>query len=114
MTTGQLTLDDLEPNPPVGHDPADDLDARFADFHTAHPEVFDELVELARQALATGADRLGIGMLWEVLRWEHTLHGVEDRDGFKLNNSLRSRYARHIMASVPDLAEVFETRELRK
>lgn len=89
------------------------IQERFAAFHAAHPEVYDELAALARKARRAGRDRLGIGMLWEVLRWERTLRGVEDPSGFKLNDHYRSRYARLLMDREPDLAGLFETRELR-
>jgi len=89
------------------------LQERFEQFHDWHPEVFDEIVGLARQAHAAGQVRIGIGMLWEVLRWNRALRGVEDiTTGYKLNNSYRSRYARLIMDTHPDLAGIFETREL--
>lgn len=90
---------------------ARDLDAAFAAHHAAHPEVYAALVRLARQARARGHDRIGIGMLWEVLRWETT---IGDPAGeYRLNNDLRSRYARLIMDQEADLAGVFETRGLR-
>lgn len=88
------------------------IQERFAAFHAAHPEVYAELVELARTARRAGRSRIGIGMLWEVLRWERTLRGVEE-GGFKLNDHFRSRYARLLMEREPDLAGIFETRELR-
>lgn len=88
------------------------LQERFEAFHAAHPEVYRELVVLARRARAAGRARIGIGMLWEVLRWERTLAGVED-GMWKLNNSFRSRYARLIGQREPDLVDVFETRELK-
>lgn len=88
-----------------------DLDARFAAFHHAHPEVYDTLARLARQARAQGRERCGIKLLVEVARWETFLAGRED--GYRLNNSLVSRYARRLMDREPDLRGFFETRELR-
>lgn len=93
-------------------DVADDLDARFAAFHADHPEVYEHLVRLARQAVAAGHNRIGIATLYERLRWEYMV-GDLTGDGYKLNNSWRSRYARLIAAQEADLADVFETRELR-
>jgi hypothetical protein len=89
------------------------IQARFEAFHDAHPEVYDELVALARDAVRAGRSRIGVGMLWEVLRWNRTLRGVEDPSGFKLNDHYRSRYARLIMEREHDLAGIFEVRELR-
>jgi hypothetical protein len=88
-----------------------DLDAAFAAHHAAHPEVYAALVRLARQARSRGHDRIGIGMLWEVLRWETTIG--DPAGDYRLNNDHRSRYARLIMDQEPDLAGVFEVRELR-
>lgn len=85
----------------------------FADFHSAHPEVYDELVRLARAGRQAGWERLGIGQLFEVLRWERMLSGLPaEGERFKLNNNYRSRYARLIMSQEPDLADVFVLRAL--
>lgn len=88
------------------------IDRRFQAFHAGNPGVYEALVRLAREARAQGLERVGIGLLWEVLRWE-LLHKRVEADGYKLNNIYRSRYARLIMANEPDLAGVFEVRELR-
>ncbi len=95
--------------------PAMPTTERFQRFHTAHPEVYDELVRLARAGVAAGRTTLGIGMLFEVVRWNRTIAGLPDRDeqGFKLNNNFRSRYARLIMACCPDLVDVFNTRTMQ-
>lgn len=88
------------------------LAAGFLAFHEANPRVYEELVKLARQAKAKGRAKIGIGMLWEVLRWHFWLETKGDEE-FKLNNNYRSRYARLIMGLEADLVGVFETRELR-
>lgn len=89
------------------------LQERFMRFHRAHPEVYAALVRLARQARSRRPDRrLGIKQLFEVVRWE--MHVAPDeRETFKLNNNMTSRYARLIAAQEPDLADAFELRELR-
>lgn len=88
------------------------LDERFAEFHALHPEVYVELVKRTREALAAAPGRrVGIRMVWERMRWHFHVNG--GLDGFKLNDGLTSRYSRLIMAQEPDLAGVFETRELR-
>lgn len=89
------------------------LSERFLIFHYKNPQVYDRLVQLARRAVARGKKRIGIGMLWEVMRWEMWLDVVDDGDVFKLNNSYRSRYARLIMETELSLADVFETRKLK-
>lgn len=86
------------------------IDADFLAFHSANPHIYDALVSLARRAKAAGRRKAGIGMLWEVLRWDIFIRttGTE----YKLNNNYRSRYARLIMHREPDLADFFETRVL--
>jgi hypothetical protein len=98
---------------PVGHVgpfPEDTIEQAFWRFHTENPQVYRELVVLARRARSRGVDRLGIGMLFEVLRWRHTLRTGGDE--FKLNNNYRSYYSRLIMLTEADLTDVFETRRL--
>ena len=73
--------------------------------------MYDSLVTLARRWRTAGHAKCGIGMLFELIRWEHGLNVVDD-DGFRLNNNYRSRYARLIMANEPDLDGFFDTRVL--
>ena len=84
----------------------------FQKFHTDNPHVYDELVALARGLVAAGHRLIGIGMLFEVLRWQQML--ATTGDTFKLNNNYRSRYARLIMDREIDLRYVFETRRLHR
>lgn len=87
------------------------IDASFARFHVEHPDVYDRLCAMTRELVAAGHSRVGIGMLFEVLRWEHARSGPADAvSPFKLNNNYRSRYARLIMDREQDLAGVYETR----
>lgn len=86
------------------------IDEAFAVFHAENPQVYAELRMLALRARRRGATRIGIGMLFEVLRWRQTLR--TDGDAYKLNNNYRSRYARMLMRE-PELAGCFETRGLR-
>lgn len=88
------------------------IEAAFWQFHSANPHVYLRLVKLARQLVARGHRRIGIGMLFEVLRWHHAMTTEGDADGFKLNNNYRALYARLIMDREPDLREVFEIRRL--
>lgn len=83
----------------------------FWRFHRENPHVYVRLVELARTwRRRRGSRRLGIGMLFEVLRWEVAMRTTGE--DFKLNNNYRSYYARLIMQREPDLAGVFDTRRL--
>jgi hypothetical protein len=87
-----------------------ELQSRFEEFHKDNPHVYEELVRLAREASTNGHKRIGIRMIWEVLRWNLTMKTLNAGD-FKLNNNYHSRYARLVMEREPDLAGVFETRE---
>ncbi len=87
------------------------IEAAFEQFHSEHPEVYGELVELAREMKARGYERFGIATIYEVARWRSMLR-ARDGHGFKLNNSHRALYARTIMAQESDLEGVFDTRRL--
>jgi hypothetical protein len=86
---------------------------RFLAFHHENPQVYKELVRLARQAKARGRNRLGIRMLWEVMRWNLTIVTVDPNSEFKLNDHYHSRYARRIMKKEDDLTGIFAIRELK-
>lgn len=89
------------------------IDDRFQVFHGENPHVYTELVTLARQIHARGYRRIGIELLFAVLRWRSMMATTADEYGFKLNDHFTSRYARLIMAANPDLAGFFATREIR-
>jgi hypothetical protein len=103
------------PGVPSAYDDAPDgcsLQARFEEFHRDNPHVYAELVKLARRARGRGVERLGIKMLWEVLRWQlqiETYHPGQNE--FRLNNNFHSLYARLLMEENPELRDLFETRE---
>jgi hypothetical protein len=86
----------------------------FWQFHRENPLVYARLVGLARDLKRKGHAKLGIGMLFEVVRWQHMLNTHDPASEFKLNNNYRSLYARLIMLREEDLAGVFETRTLHR
>jgi len=88
----------------------DRIELEFKDFHAKHPEVYWQLVKLARTWQANGTAKLGIATLFEVLRWNSHLNPQRD-SGYKLNNNYRALYARLIMEQEPDLNGLFEIRE---
>lgn len=55
------------------------IEVAFWNFHTNHPEVYAGLVRLAYQAINAGRERIGIKMLFEVLRWEWIITGLPDK-----------------------------------
>jgi hypothetical protein len=82
---------------------------RFEEFHEANPKVYVVLVRLAREWVnRTGRRKVGIGALYERARWEIAT-ATNDPD-FKLNNNFRAFYARLIMCSEADLADLFDLR----
>ncbi len=92
-------------------EPPPTIEESFGAFDEANPHVFRELVKMTRALLDRGHQRVGIGMLFEVLRWRRMMRTAGDE--FKLNNNYRSRYARAIMQAHPELDGVFEVRELK-
>lgn len=88
------------------------IERDFWEFHLKNPHVYVDLVALARVGRDRGAQKLGIGQLFEVLRWRRALR-TKDWTEFKLNNNYRSYYARLIMEREPDLRGIFATRRLR-
>jgi hypothetical protein len=93
----------------AAHRPDAEIDAAFAAFHRENPDVYDELVRLARTAKERGRSRMSMRMLWEVLRYQRTLQIKGDGE-YRLNNNYTSRYARLIMDREPDLEGMFELR----
>lgn len=88
------------------------IESAFWQFHDANPVVYDRLVFLARDLVARGHRKIGIKMLFEVLRWHH-MTTIGDADGFKLNNNYHALYARLIMFREADLDGLFELRRIR-
>lgn len=88
-----------------------DRDREFREFDDANPKVYTALVDMTRQMHDRGHKKIGMSMLYEVLRWR-TMIKTTDPD-FKLNNNYQSRYARKIMAEFPEFDGMFETRELK-
>ena len=88
------------------------VQSRFEAFHLRHPEVLTQLLGMARDLQRRGHARIGIGMLFEVLRWQH-MTASDPSEPYRLNNDYRSRYVRLICEVDPELGALFETRELR-
>ena len=57
--------DDYEPPTPI-----DTIQSKFEDFHRINPWVFDRLERLTIDLLARGQAKVGLKMLFEVLRWQ--------------------------------------------
>lgn len=88
-----------------------DRDREFREFDAANPKVYSHLVDMTRQMYDRGHKKIGMSMLYEVLRWRTMLATTDPQ--YKLNNNYQSRYARKIMAEFPEFDGIFETRELK-
>ena len=95
---------------------AQTIQGRFERFHADHPEVYAEIVRLAREWRAASRSprtaRWSIDGAFEVLRWQRHI-AADEHEPYRLNNDYRSRYARAVMEWEPDLDGVFDLRELR-
>jgi hypothetical protein len=84
--------------------------ARFLKFHANNPEVYNNLVRLAREFRRNSQNynrKMGIGMLYEVLRWNYYINVDLGEEEFKLSNDFRAPYARLMMQQEPDLQDAF-------
>lgn len=89
------------------------IQQQFEEFHAQNPWVYAEMVKLARRAKSRGAQKVGMKMLTEIVRWRRYLATQDFNSGFKVNNNYTSRYVRLIEEQEPDLRGLFETRELK-
>lgn len=85
----------------------------FEMFHELNPSVYRNLVLLCRQLAGRGRRKIGMKMVFEVLRWNYMLATDDPNSEYRLNNNYTSRYARLIGQQEPDLAGLFETRGLK-
>jgi len=89
------------------------LETAFWQFHHDNPKVYSYLVQFAtewrkRRGLNV---KLGIGALFERVRWEVNLGNK--REEFKLNNNNRAFYARLLMRDHTFLQDIFRLRRQR-
>ncbi len=89
------------------------IQERFTLFHAANPWIYAALVRLAKDLRNRGQRRVSVKMLVEILRWNFIRVSEHDVPHLRINNSFSSRYVRMIVENVPELADCFETRELR-
>ena len=86
-----------------------DIVEGFREFHYNNPQVYDRLVSMTSNLLARGRPRIGMGMLFEVLRWQHYMK--TEGEPFKLNNNYRAFYSRVIERQHPEWEGVFTKRK---
>lgn len=87
---------------------------KFLQFHESNPKVYETLKSLAYEWQDAGNKKIGIKMLFEVMRWTEGLRPEnKDKDGFSLNNNYTAHYARLLMTNEPKLRGLFEVRFMR-
>lgn len=86
---------------------------RFEAFHQRNPRVLTELERMTALMVRRGRKRIGIKMLFEVLRWNYYLTTDDPDSEYRLNNNYTAYYARLIIARHPEWGDVFVLRETR-
>lgn len=89
------------------------LEQQFELFHRLNPQVYERLHDIALQLRRRGRQKIGMKMLFEVLRWQHAMTTTDPASEFKLNNNYTAFYARLLMERDQRLAGMFETRAQR-
>lgn len=89
----------------------DSIQVRFEEFHAQNPKVLELLIGRCRELKQNGYKQYAMSALWEWMRWHQTL-AISTTEPFKVSNDFRSRYARLIMDTEPDLQGFFELRHL--
>lgn len=87
------------------------IEEKFKAFHDENPKVYKQLEQMSWQLYNAGQNKIGIGMLFEVLRWRSMLRTTGDE--YKLNNNYRSRYVRLLIDNNPEFDSLFERRSLK-
>jgi hypothetical protein len=83
---------------------------QFNRYHAAHPEVYDEIVRLARIVKEKGSySTYSIQAIIERIRWHFSIEKSLG-DSFKINNNHAKFYSELAMKQEPDLKGFFKTR----
>jgi hypothetical protein len=90
------------------------LQVRFEQWLTTDDgqAVYEHIRARAMRLYERGWRHFGIAALWEAARYDRALEVGPDAEGWKVNNSWRSRLARRLMEDEPRLRGFFGTREL--
>jgi len=96
---------------PIEEEIFDDMASRFERFHHNNPHVYKNIVQLARKFREKRPDAVvGIGMLYEVLRWNYYMT-TESQEEYKLSNDFRAAYSRLIMKQETGLEGIFKCKK---
>jgi hypothetical protein len=92
---------------------AGSIQQRFEQFHRLNPWVYAALERLATEYVGRGRKRIGIRMLWEVVRWNFNMRTTDPTSEFRTNDHFHSRYVRLLVEKHPEWNGLFEMRKLR-
>ena len=93
---------------PIAQEKMPKVERDFRTFHRTNPHVLRSLIKLTSDLHEAGFNRIGMKMLFEVLRWQTML---ETRgDDFRLNNNYTAYYARLLMHRRPEFKGMFAVR----
>lgn len=92
-------------------DAGETIQDRFEAFHALNPWVCAELERMTADCIGARFSKIGIGMLFEIVRYRYGRATVGD--DFRLNNDFRSRYVRLLLQQHPEWTRYFEVRALR-
>lgn len=81
---------------------------RFEHFHRTNPTVYGVIVQKAREWRAAGNGKLGMSLLFGMVRWVLALE--TKGDPFRINDHYVPYYSRLVMWQEPDLADLFDLR----
>lgn len=86
-----------------------DNQEKFHEFDQQNPEVFEEMLRIARAWKAEGREASSVEVLANDIRWggADTTHG----DGFKFNNNFKAFYVRKLLMEDCSLCGLFTIRE---
>jgi len=94
-------------------EPLSKIAKRFQVYHAENPDVYDALASLARKFRSNSNNaqrKIGIKMLYEVLRWNYYI-SVETTEEYKLCNDFTACYARLLMRQEADLKNAFQIKK---
>lgn len=79
----------------------------FKKYHEESPQIYAEFKRLSLQLINRGYKHIGAKQIFEVIRWQTMISG---NDGFKVNNTYTSDYARLFENDHPIYAGIFRKR----
>jgi hypothetical protein len=79
----------------------------FQKYHEENPKIYNEFKSLAKMLISRNYKRIGAKQIFEYIRFQTMISG---NDGYKLNNSYTSDYARLFKEEYPHWAGYFQTR----